>query len=232
MKSATDNLRNQFIVLGVLSIGVLSGAGLLSFSNPSLFQRFLGNVHPLVAIGSSIILGFGLLFFLLSKGWFTIYTKHQLNTGLPYVVLTLLFASVAILIDINIVYPKDMNIPFPESTVFYPVIAFLAEILFHVLPLTLFLVAATIFFRRIVIDRVVLTCILIVALFEPTYQVIFMETYAIWAMVAVWVNLFFFNTTQLFIFRKYGFISMYALRLLYYLIWHVIWGVIRLEFLF
>ena len=100
------------------------------------------------------------------------------------------------------------------------------------LPLTLFLVAATIFFRRIVIDRVVLTCILIVALFEPTYQVIFMETYPIWAKVAVWVNLFFFNTTQLFIFRKYGFISMYALRLLYYLIWHVIWGVIRLEFLF
>lgn len=231
-KTLTATYRNQFKVFGILIILVLSGTGLLSYSNSSFFQRFLGEINPLFAISLSGVLGFLSLWFLLYKEWFSIHEKYPLKKVLPYAALTLLFASAAILIDINIVYPADINFPFPESLLFYPVIAFLVEIIFHLLPITLLLLAATSFFRKSDFGKLVFPCILIVALFEPTYQVTFMETYPIWAMVAVWVNLFLFNITQLFTFRRYGFISMYALRLVYYLIWHVVWGVLRLELLF
>ena len=211
---------------------VLCGVILLFYSNSSFFQRFIGEIHPLIAIGLSVVLGFLTLSFLLSKKWFTIHKKYPLKKVFPYVGLTLLFAVVAVLIDINIVYPADMNVPFPESLLFYPIIAFLVEIIFHVVPMTLLLVTPTFIFRRFVYYRIVLPYILIVALVEPTYQVVFMESYTTWATGSVWVNLFFFNITQLLTFKRYGFISMYALRLLYYLIWHVVWGVLRLELLF
>ncbi len=224
--------RKQFRILKILMVLVLCGVILLLYSNSSLFQRFIGEIHPFLAIGLSVVLGFLTLSFLLSKNWFTIHKKYPTKKGYPYAGLTLLFAFVAILIDINIVYPADMNILFPESLLFYPIIAFLVEIIFHVLPMTLLLVGSTLIFKRFLYNKLVLRYILIVALFEPTYQVVFMETYTLWAMVAVWINLFLFNITQLFTFKRYGFISMYALRLLYYLIWHVVWGVLRLELLF
>ncbi|WP_273565691.1 hypothetical protein [Maribacter halichondriae] len=231
-KTLVTTHKNQFKALAIVIVLVLGGVGLLSYSNSSFFQRFLGEVNPLLAISLSGVLGFLSLSFLLSKEWFTIHKKYPLKKVLPYTGLTLLFASVAILIDINIVYPADMNIPFPESLLFYPVIAFLVEIIFHVLPLTLLLIVATSVFRKSDCGKLVLPCILIVALFEPTYQIIFMDNYPIWATGAVWINLFLFNITQLFIFKKYGFLSMYVLRLVYYLFWHIIWGALRLELLF
>ena len=216
--------RNQLKALGILVLLVLGGVVLLSYPNGSLFQPFLGGIHPFVAIG--------LLSFLLSKRWFTIYREHALKSMLPYVVFTLLFTTVAILIDINVMYPEDMNIPFPESLLFYPVIAFLVEIIFHVLPLTLLFISATFVFSKPNFRKLVLSCILLVALFEPTYQIIFTNALPIWATVVVYLNLFLFNITQLFVFKKYGFMCMYTLRILYYSIWHVIWGVLRLELLF
>lgn len=232
LKNLIFNHLKQFGILGILMVLVLSGLGLLLYSKGFLFQRFIGEIHPIIAIGSSVILGFLSLSFLLSKKWFTIHKKYPIKKVFPYAGLTVFFASVAILIDINIVYPADMNIPFPESLLFYPIIAFLVEIIFHVVPMTLLLVTPTFIFRRYVYDRIVLPYILIVALVEPTYQVVFMERYTTWATGSVWVNLFLFNITQLLTFKRYGFISMYALRLLYYLIWHVVWGVLRLELLF
>ena len=69
------------------------------------------------------------------------------------------------------------------------------------------------------------------SLIEPTYQ-IYMDAYPVWAMIVVWMNLFSFNVLQLFVFTRYDFVSMYALRLVYYLFWHVIWGSLRLEIIF
>jgi hypothetical protein len=31
---------------------------------------------------------------------------------------------------------------------------------------------------------------------------------------------------------RYGFLSMYAFRLVYYLHWHIVWGYLRLQLLF
>ena len=78
--------RNQLKALGILVLLVLGGVVLLSYPNGSLFQPFLGGIHPFVAIGLSCILGFSMLSFLLSKRWFTIYREHALKSMLPYVI--------------------------------------------------------------------------------------------------------------------------------------------------
>ena len=39
----------------------------------------------------------------------------------------------------------------------------------------------------------------------------------------------FINLTLLSIFRRYGFFAMYGFRVAYYMIWHIIWGYIRLQ---
>jgi hypothetical protein len=70
------------------------------------------------------------------------------------------------------------------------------------------------------------------ALLEPTVQLLFQARPRAWAGAFVWVHVFAFNVAQLRVFRRHGFVSMYALRFCYYLCWHIAWGVLRLPLLF
>jgi len=129
------------------------------------------------------------------------------------------------------VFPEDTNILFPESLLFYPAIAFLVEIVFHVLPTAILLVFLMAIFKTVDQEKLILICIFLVALIEPTFQ-IRVGDYPLWALIITWINLYLFNLTQLFVFKHYGFISMYFFRLVYYLMWHIIWGHFRLDLLF
>ncbi len=224
--------RFQYKIFAALVIGVLGMTGILKYSNPSFFQRFIGEINPIIAILGSGILGLLLFSFLLVKRWFIICKKENFKKAFRYAWLVVVFASIAILIDWEIVYPEDMNIPFPESLLFYPAIGFFVEIVFHVLPLTVLMFLLTSIFKNANREKLIWLCIVIVAVLEPVYQILFMESFPGWAIVAVGVNLFLFNLTQLVIFKKYDFISMYSFRLIYYLIWHIGWGYFRLELLF
>ena len=57
----------QFIILSAIILGVTGMTGVLNFSNPLLFQRFIGEINPIVAIFFSGILGLLLFFFLLQN---------------------------------------------------------------------------------------------------------------------------------------------------------------------
>ena len=206
--------------------------GVLNYSNPILFQRFIGEINPIAAILLSGVIGIILLSYLMSKGWFSIYKKENFKRTLQYSWLVAFFASVAIFIDWKIVYSKEINILFPESLLFYPAIGFFVEMLFHILPLTLLLFLLTSIFKKIEHEKLIWICIVMVSVLEPVYQVIFMDVYPTWSKAAVGVYLFLFNLTQLFIFKKYDFISMYLFRLIFYTIWHIGWGYFRLELLF
>jgi len=37
---------------------------------------------------------------------------------------------------------------------------------------------------------------------------------------------------QLYVFRRYDFVSMITFRLVYYIHWHIVWGYLRLQWLF
>ena len=145
--------------------------------------------------------------------------------SIPYVVVT-------ILLDIAHPFPKDINVAFPTSLIFYPSIGLLVEILFHVIPLALILFPLRFVFKTVNSSKLSWLAIIIVSSLEPTYQIAYLRDDAMIFIIAVWVNLYLFNLTQLYFFKTADFITMFGIRLLYYLIWHIAWAEIRLALLF
>ncbi|MCK0146837.1 hypothetical protein MWU78_14360 [Arenibacter sp. F26102] len=199
--------------------------------NDGIFFRFFKNFNPLTLFGVTAISGSLALTFLLYNRWFDIHRKVKPRIFLKFSLSVLLFVAIAIFVDLAIVFPQGMNILLPESLLFYPAIAFLVEMLFHVLPLAVLMIVLNRFLPAIGLLKPVWIVLGIVALLEPSYQV-YMDDYPLWAAMVVWVNLYLFNWVQLVAFKQYGFILMLTLRLVYYLFWHIIWGSIRLDVLF
>jgi hypothetical protein len=230
-----SSVRLQYLVFTCLSLGVLGFAGILHASNKLLFQRYLGRINPWIAFLFAIILGFVLLSFLLSQKWFQIYEKESVSGLLRSSSLAALLGIIMILVDTRIIFSADVNILFPKSLLFYPAMGYFAEILFHVLPLTVLLATLTLILKNVSFEAIVLICIPVVALLEPIYHTIDMASskqFPPWAVIYVGVHIFLFNIFQLLIFRKYNFISMYSFRLVYYMFWHIGWGYLRLRLLF
>lgn len=227
--------RSQYLVFAALALGMLVFTGVLYWSNNSQFQRFLGRANPLTPFLFVIVAGFVLLSILLSQQWFAIYEKENLKELLHSSSLAALFGIIMILADTKIIFSADINILFPRSLLFYPAIAFLVEILFHVLPLTILLFIMSSILKGADSEVVFWICVLIVASLEPIYQMwdmVSSNQFPVWAVAYVGVHIFLINFFQLLIFRKQGFISMYTFRLVYYLFWHIAWGYVRLGLLF
>jgi hypothetical protein len=230
-----SNQRSQYLVFIGLSIGVAGLIAIVYSSSNLIFQRFLGRINPFVAFLFVFLLGLFFLSYLLSQGWFAIYENANLTGLLRSSGLAALLGLIMILVDLKIVFPADTNVSFPESVLFYPAIGFVAEILFHVLPLSVLLISLTSIFKNIRFDNVIWICIPIVALVEPIYQAAPMassDRYPLWAIVYVGLHIFLINLFQLLIFKRYDFITMYSFRLVYYLFWHIGWGYMRLRLLF
>ena len=134
--------------------------------------------------------------------------------------------------DLLLRYPANINAPWPEALLFYPAIGFVAEIFFHVVPLALLMLLFSPLSRRWNEDRFGWIAIVCVAALEPIFQVTFdrgpfdrLDAYTM-------IHVFVFALLQLWVFRRYDFFSMYGFRLCYYSYWHVLWGALRLEWLF
>ncbi len=244
IKELISNERLQYLVYIGLSIVVVGLTGIAYFSNNLIFQRFIGSINPPIASLFIIVLGFILLSFLLSKGWFAIYKNGNLK-GLFYSSgLAALFGLIIILVDFNTrLYPADMNILFPESLLFYPAIDFFAEILFQVLPLTLILIILTSLSKKISYSKITKKInhnvimwfsIFAASLLEPIYQTIPLLSgqYPLWFAGFTFMHVFLIILSQLIIFKRYDFITMYWFRLVYYIFWHIVWGYMRLKLLF
>ena len=141
-----------------------------------------------------------------------------------------MLAVLIVIADFVIRYPQDINVPFPQALLFCPAVGFMAEIMFHVLPLALLLLASTPLVGRLGGERVVWLGILLVAVLEPTFQALF-EGFT-WRAAYTWIHVGAIALLQLYAFRRFDFVSMVAFRLIYYAYWHILWGVIRLEVLF
>jgi hypothetical protein len=83
---------------------------------------------------------------LISKTQLAIYKKQIPKDYFIMSGIALLFGIEVILADIGLVdYASDINIPFPKSLLFYPAIGYIVEIIFHVLPLSLFVFLLSLF---------------------------------------------------------------------------------------
>jgi hypothetical protein len=229
-----SRVKQQFQVFAGLSLGIAAFSELGYLSDQHLFQNYFGLLHPLLVIFLLVVLGFLLLFFLISQHFFVIFSRTTLKECAIGFVLAACFAFIAILVDVNVKFPKGMNILFPESLLFYPVIGFCVEIVFHVLPLSILILIFSRFFRQTQKPRMLWLSIAIVSLFEPVFQAVsgFSAKVPDWVLVWTGVHVFLINLVQLMIFKRNGFVWMYLFRLAYYVFWHVAWGYFRLRVLF
>jgi hypothetical protein len=217
-----------------ISLTVIGFTGVAYSSDPHVYERFFGEINPLIPMIPIVVLGIMLMLFLESRNWFKISVKENLRGVSYWLALAALFAVIAISIDLNSPLAADINISFPQSILFYPSIGFAAETLFHLLPLSLVLLVLGIFREGANRERAILIGIFIVAAVEPLFQTLtgISGPQPLWSNIFIGVNIYFFSLSQLLVFRQYGFIWMYATRLVYYLLWHIVWGHYRLEILF
>lgn len=228
-----DAKRNQYQILMGLSLIIALMSFVLNLWGSQGFQRFFGNNNPLIVVSIVIILSFVLLSWFISQGWFAIYRKKNLKDLLLPFSLVIPISVGIILVDSIVVFPESLNILFPESLLFYPTIGFVAEVIFHLLPLALLLAIFISFFKVANHNKIIWVSIFIVSIIESVFQIVgFIGVYVWWSIAYVLLHVFVINVIQLWLFKRYDFITMYAFRIVFYLIWHIAWGYIRLQVLF
>jgi hypothetical protein len=231
----TSPARQQYMVLAVLSLGTVGATGILSLSHSTIFQPYFGNIHPLVAIAFVTVLGGVSLSILHARGGFEMYTRRQSLQGVMFAAaIATLFAIIVVSVDLSIGFPRNLNVPLPQSLLFYPVMAYVVELALHAFPLALFLVVLGSLFQQRNPTSLVWLGMLLVSLLEPILQMGLGTSAQPFSWLAGYVGLhvFAFNLVQMYVFRRYDFVTMFALRLVYYLQWHILWGYIRLHVLF
>ena len=166
--------RHQYLALGVLSLAAAGATGILSLSQRNFFQPYFGRINPMLAIVLIMVLSFVSLGFLYSRGWFEIYRAQETLRGVLFsAAIATLFAIEAIFADFVIRFPRDLNVPLPQSLLFYAAIGYVVEVFFHALPLALLLAVLGPLFRKLHADRLVWSCILLASLIEPVFQMRF-----------------------------------------------------------
>lgn len=223
----------QFATYFLLSLVALLFVIILLPSSAAYFRRFFGEINPIVVVISASILGAAALWRLQSANDFVPFMGRESLRGMALSAVLATGLGIAIIIaDFLIRYPQDTNVPVPQALLFYPAVGFVAEIVFHVLPLALLLFILNPLSGLLGGERVVWLGIFLVAVLEPSFQVLFEGKPFTWGAAYTWVHVFAIALLQLYVFRRYDFVSMYSFRLFYYAYWHILWGVIRLKVLF
>lgn len=227
--------RHSIPTLTSLTVLAVAATWVLSRITAASFEPYFGAVPPVVAVLAVSMLGGLALGFLYAR-----YELRVLPNGVTWrgvltiVAITALSGTAVILVDLTLGYPRDINVPWPSSLLFYPVMALVAEMVFHVIPLALLLLMLTLISGIETSRQYLFLCLGLVALIEPLFQVqTALANQSITARdMFTALNVLVINVVLLRVFTLYGFIAMYAVRLLYYVIWHIAWGHIRLGVLF
>lgn len=218
-----------------LVAGCLAAVGISAFLDVLgcvAFRPYFGEANPIPVLAIVAALGVASLIELQRRGWFTIRGSSWRGPALA-TLLAVPFLVPVIMVDFLGGFPADINVGAPESLLFYPVIALVAEFVFHVVPLGVLLVASEAVRPKLARDRILAWSLPLVALIEPSLQVMWGSGHSpVWVNAYVGLHVFVFNLIGLQLFRRYGFFTMYAFRLTYYLLWHVLWGYLRLPWLF
>ncbi len=219
----------------ILYILVFAGALIMAFLSMiiehDVFSRFLKGFSPLVVILLFGIVGYIILNYAGNKLGAD-FLKPVNGKGLLLAAsFATFFGLIIIILDTTSPLPADINISFPESIFFYPAIGFLAEIVFHLLPIALLCFISGILERWFGLNLSTLIILGFSVVFEPMYQVTLLEG-SVGLITVIGINILLLNVVQLWLFKNFGFFTMYLLRLFYYLIWHILWGAIRLDILY
>lgn len=226
-------VHHQYMGFLVIAAAMIGLTALQLPSSRADFDRYFGGLPPIAVVAAAGVFGVGAVAALRRVAGFQILRGPATFRGIAVSAgLATLLAVAIVVADLLIRYPEDTNVPMPRALLFYPTVGFVAEVVFHLLPLVLLLPALSTLRRRLGADRVVWIAIVIAAVAEPTFQILFKGQRLTWASAYTWIHVFAIAFLQLQVFQRYDFTTMYIFRLIYYAYWHIIWGVIRLEVLF
>lgn len=221
---------NERRAFELLTLGALGAAGVLSVSDAAIFRPYFGDIPPLVAVLLAALLGVTSLGWLRSHG-FEVFSLAKWPGGLARAALCAApFAAAAILADVAIGFPKSLNVPLPAALLFYPVMAYVVETAVHGFLLVVLLFVLGRLFTDTRREGLVWMCAVLAAIPEPVFQVASAARERPFELLDGYVGLhvFAFNLVELYLFRRYDFVSMLSFRLVYYFYWHIGWGTLRL----
>jgi len=219
-----------YLALSAAALGLTAAVGP---SSAASFERYFGGVEPVIVVTAASLAGGVALGWLRSRYGFRVLRGRATLRGMAIsAALATVLAVPIVLVDTALRYPEDMNVPLPQALAFYPAVGYVAELVFHVVPLAVALLVLSPFRHRLGSDRLVWLAIGFVAALEPTFQVLFEKDPLSPLAAYTWVHVFAISLLQLTVFRRFDFVSMVFLRLVYYAYWHILWGTIRLEALF
>lgn len=222
------------ILFGLISVGAILASAAVDASNPGYFARYFGPIQPPFALVAVSGVGFVALRFLDEQTEFRIWRVPAARSLVQPALLALPFAAIVVLVDgLVFRFPPDINVPWPLSLLFYPTMAFVVEVVLHVLPIALLITIAALTGapgRR----PFIWAGLALAALLEPLIQVgsELMRQAPSGRIAFVCLLVIAFNLIELCMFRSFGFIPMYVMRLVYYACWHVGWGGLRVALLF
>lgn len=151
-------------------------------------------------------------------------------------VLGVLLGVVAIITDVatgwTAFVAAQMKIPsihivFPASALIYPGGAIIVNILYRIfaVPLLLWIISTRLLHGRAQ-TKVYWILSAILSLAEPLGDLGLVRL-GIATMVVVFLEDYFLNLAESYLFRKLGFLAPILLRIFFYLIWHVLWGYLQ-----
>lgn len=228
MSQATGGFAARLAVPTVFGFSVAASA-VLTWAAPDAYAFLFGPLNLLLVTVVTAGLGAAALWLLVRFGWF--HASADWRSVLMALGLGCCLTLPVIVVDVMGGFPAELNVRFPQSLLFYPTLALVAESVFHLVPLAL--LASVWKVTRFELHSTRMLAIGVVALIEPMFQVAFFAGQAsMGTSVFLGLYVLVFSLIALEIFRRSGFLALYALRLGYYLIWHVAWGHLRLPFLF
>lgn len=219
-------------VVALVFLAAVGSAAVLEATGGGVFEPYFGALDPVVVTIVVLILGALALTVLRKRRWFELRRGDAAGFAPAAGAATLLVVPV-IIVDLLGGFAADINVAWPGSLLFYPLIALIAECVFHVIPLGTIsgLHAAT--GSRADPRRVRWGAVGLVSLMEPVLQVLWgSDLSPVWANAYVGAHVLAINLLGLYFFRRYDFVTMYLFRLVYYLLWHITWGALRLQILF
>ena len=204
-----------FLAAAVLALASAGGLALM----PHGPLPILGQVPLLPVVVVAGLVGWPALAALTQAGWVAASARPTARGILVLSGIAALLALPPIVIDLTLRFPRDLNLAAPAGLVFYPAAAFVAEVVFHLVPLAIL--------SRIAPRTPRILAFGLVALIEPLVQMLATGG-ATPAGVLVLCSVTLFNAAQLGLLQQRGFAACFGLRLIYYAIWHGLWGTLRL----
>ena len=213
------------------SILVVAGIAVACRDRSVDFNPYFAGLPPLVAAAIVCLAGIVALHLLQENFGFCVKSSRINWRGwLTAIGLAVPFMTTVTLADLALKFPPDINVRLPTSLVFYPTMAFVAQISLHIVPLVLLLWTLTRLLATWTEDRRIWLSIILAALPEAAFLIGGSDAQAgnLTLSAFVGAQLFVFGLAELYLFRRFDFACMYVFRLTYYGYWHILWGNLRI----